>query len=111
MTDDVLSRLAATIADRRSASANVSYTKSLLDKGVSACAKKFGEEAIETVIAAMSEDDERVRSESADVLYHLLVLLESRGVTIGSVLAELAKRQSQSGLAEKASRSKESDAA
>ncbi len=104
MIDDTLARLVATIAARRSAAAATSYTKSLLDKGTAACAKKFGEEAVETVIAAVSEDDDRMCAEAADVLYHLIVLLESRNLQFESVLRELDRRTSQSGHAEKASR-------
>jgi phosphoribosyl-ATP pyrophosphohydrolase len=104
MGEDTLARLTATIAARRNASANASYTKSLLDKGVAACAKKLGEEAAETVIAAVSESDERLTGEAADLIYHLLVLLEARNLPWESVLSELDKRTSQSGHAEKASR-------
>jgi phosphoribosyl-ATP pyrophosphohydrolase len=109
MSDDTLARLAATIAARRAAAASASYTKSLLDKGVAACAKKLGEEATETVIAALSESDERLRSEAADLLYHLLVLLEVRELPFASVLDELDRRTSQSGHAEKASRPESGD--
>ncbi len=104
MSEDTLARLAATIASRRSANASASYTKSLLEKGVAACAKKFGEEATETVIAALSESDERLCSEAADLIYHLLVMLEARNLTLQSVLSELDRRAAQSGHAEKASR-------
>ena len=76
MSDDTLARLAATISARRSASAAASYTKSLLDKGAAACAKKLGEEAVETIIAGVGESDEKLCAEAADLLYHLLVLLE-----------------------------------
>ncbi len=104
MSEDTLARLAATIASRRSATASASYTKSLLEKGVAACAKKFGEEATETVIAALSESDDRLCSEAADLIYHLLVMLEARNLTLQSVLSELDRRAAQSGHAEKASR-------
>jgi phosphoribosyl-ATP pyrophosphohydrolase len=104
MSEDTLARLAATIASRRSANASASYTKSLLDKGIAACAKKFGEEATETVIAALSESDDRLCSEAADLIYHLLVVLEARNVPLQSVLSELDRRTAQSGHAEKASR-------
>jgi phosphoribosyl-ATP pyrophosphohydrolase len=104
MSDDTLARLAATIAARRSASAKASYTKSLLDKGIAACAKKLGEEATETVIAAVSESNERLQSEAADLIYHLLVLLEARNLGFDSVLRELEGRMARSGHAEKASR-------
>jgi phosphoribosyl-ATP pyrophosphohydrolase len=97
--------LADTI-DARAASADgaASYTRKLLDKGAEHCAKKFGEEAIETVIAAVATDRNHLINESADVLFHLLVLLKARGVTIQEVEATLAARTTQSGLEEKASR-------
>jgi phosphoribosyl-ATP pyrophosphohydrolase len=104
MSDDTLARLAETIAARRSATGTASYTKSLLDKGVAACAKKLSEEAAETVIAAVSESDERLQSEAADLIYHLLVLLEARNLSLSIVLSELDGRTAQSGHAEKASR-------
>ena len=104
MSEDTLARLAATIASRRSANASASYTKSLLDKGIAACAKKLGEEATETVIAALSENDDGLCSEAADLIYHLLVVLEARNVPLQSVLSELDRRTAQSGHAEKASR-------
>jgi phosphoribosyl-ATP pyrophosphohydrolase len=110
MSDDTLTRLAATIAARRSATAAASYTKSLLDKGPAACAKKLGEEAVETVIAGVSESDEKLCAEAADLLYHLLVLLESRNVPLEAVLGELDKRTAQSGHAEKASRTSSGNA-
>lgn len=105
MTDDVLSALAATIRARRSAAAETSYTKSLLDGGTTRCAKKLGEEAVETVIAALGEDDRALAAEAADLLFHLLVLLESRNIAFDDVLAQLKARQGASGHAEKASRS------
>ncbi len=104
MSEDTLARLAATIASRRSANASASYTKSLLDKGIAACAKKLGEEATETVIAALSESDDGLCAEAADLIYHLLVVLEARNVPLQSVLSELDRRTAQSGHAEKASR-------
>ncbi len=104
MKNDTLSQLAATIAARRSASASASYTKSLLDKGPAACAKKLGEEAVETVIAGVSENDEKLCAEAADLLYHLIVLLEARNIPLQAVLNELDRRTAQSGLTEKASR-------
>ncbi len=106
MTDDTLTRLAATIAARRSATAEASYTKSLLEKGAAACARKLGEEAVETVIAALGESDEKLRGEAADLIYHLLVLLEARNVPLADVFSELEGRMAQSGHAEKASRVK-----
>ena len=104
MSDDTLARLAATIAARRTSTASASYTKSLLDKGVAACAKKLGEEAAEVVIAAVSESRERFCSEAADLIYHLLVLMEARDLPLEEVLKELDRRALQSGHAEKASR-------
>ena len=89
---------------RAKESADVSYTRKLLDRGVAQCAKKFGEEAVEAVIAAISEDKDRVIGEAADVLYHLLVLLHARGIALDEVEAELGTRTRQSGLDEKASR-------
>ncbi len=97
--------LAATI-DARAAAADgeSSYTKKLLDKGAVHCAKKFGEEAVELVIATVEDDRTNFINESADVLFHLLVVLKARGVTIQDVEAALAARTHQSGLQEKASR-------
>jgi phosphoribosyl-ATP pyrophosphohydrolase len=92
------------VALRARASAAQSYTRSLLDAGVEKCAKKLGEEAIETTIAATTQSRKRVISEAADLLYHLLILLKARGVTLAQVEAELGKRTAQSGHAEKASR-------
>jgi len=105
MSGNVLADLAETIRARRNASGDVSYTRQLLDHGVEKCAKKFGEEAVEAVIAAMAQSDERLCSESADVIYHLLVLLEARNIEFSDVLKVLEKRQGQSGLEEKARRS------
>lgn len=106
MSDDVLTELASTIRNRRKASADQSYTKSLLEAGPARCARKFGEEAMETVVAALTEDPSALTAEAADVIYHLLVLLEVRGVTIEDVLATLRARQATSGHAEKAARAK-----
>ena len=105
----VLERLAATIRARRTASAGSSYTLQLLDGGVPKCAKKFGEEAIEVVIASLGEDDEALKGEAADLVYHLLVLLEARDIAIEDVLATLEKRMGLSGLDEKASRGRKED--
>jgi phosphoribosyl-ATP pyrophosphohydrolase len=104
MSNDVLFRLADTIRARRAESADKSYTRLLLEAGPGRCAKKLGEEAVETVIAGVSQSDEALRAEAADLLYHLLVLLEVRGVELADVLAVLESRTAQSGLAEKASR-------
>lgn len=94
------------VAVRAKASAKESYTRALLDKGVAHCGKKLREEAGETARAAADESRKRVVSESADLLYHLLVLLKARGVKLADVEAELDKRTVQSGHAEKASRRK-----
>jgi phosphoribosyl-ATP pyrophosphohydrolase len=101
-----LAELAQTIDERARASAETSYTRSLLDRGAAHCARKFGEEAIELAIAAAALDENAVRAEAADVLYHLLVVLRVRGVALSSVMDELGKRSVQSGLEEKASRTK-----
>ena len=104
MTDTVLPRLAAIIAARRTEASGKSYTKELLDGGPEKCAKKLGEEAVETVIAALGSDTTELKREAADLLYHLLVLLEVRRVPFADVLAELDRRVGTSGLAEKAAR-------
>jgi len=106
MGDDVLLRLAGTIRARRGEGAEKSYTRQLLDGGAARCAKKLGEEAVETVIAALGEGDSELKAEAADLLYHLLVLLESRSIAIEDVLEILEKRMGTSGLVEKAARSK-----
>jgi phosphoribosyl-ATP pyrophosphohydrolase len=107
MSDFTIRDLAARVKERAAASPEASYTRKLMDKGVAHCAKKLGEEAVETVIAAVAETDERLVSESADLLYHLLVVLEARGITLAQVEAALAKRTGMSGLAEKAQRPRE----
>ncbi|MGQ0455912.1 MAG: phosphoribosyl-ATP diphosphatase [Hyphomicrobium sp.] len=99
-----MERLAALIRERRLALSDSSYTRQLLDGGPEKCAKKFGEEAIETVIAAIGTDDKALIAEAADSLYHLVVLLEARGVMWSEVTSELDRRMGTSGLAEKASR-------
>jgi phosphoribosyl-ATP pyrophosphohydrolase len=99
-----LSELEQRVAARAKASAEESYTRALLDQGVDACAKKLGEEAIETSLAAIGESRKRLVSEAADLLYHLMVVLKARGVTLAQVEAELGRRTAQSGHAEKASR-------
>lgn len=110
MTDhrlDVLSALADEIAARRSASPEASYTAKLLSQGVEKCAKKFGEEAIEFVLASVMGDKTHTMAEAADVLYHLLVLLAAADVNLSDVMGELDRRRGMSGIAEKASRSKD----
>lgn len=102
----VLAELAAIIAERKSAGADTSYTASLLAGGTEKCAKKFGEEAVELLLAAASGDTAHSAAEAADVLYHLLVLLEAAEVPLDEVLDTLAGRQGTSGHVEKASRSR-----
>ncbi len=99
-----LSRLAQTIAARQGADPESSWTARLLAMGPEKCAEKFGEEAVEAIIEAVKGDRDRLVSEAADVLYHLLVMLTSRGISLARVEAELDRRAGQSGLAEKASR-------
>ncbi|HEU0161926.1 MAG TPA: phosphoribosyl-ATP diphosphatase [Rhizomicrobium sp.] len=101
---DALDRLFATIAARKDADPASSYTAKLLSRGVETCAKKFGEEAVETVIAAIGQDKTELAKESADVLYHLSVLWAAAGITPDDVYAVLKSREGQSGLEEKASR-------
>ncbi len=104
MTTFTLHDLEKRVNDRAQASAEVSYTRKLIDRGVAHCAKKLGEEAVEAAIAAIAEDRQRTIAEAADVLYHLLVVLHVRGITLDEVEAELGARTHQSGLDEKASR-------
>ncbi len=99
-----LDRLAATIAARRGADPASSWTAKLLAKGPEKCAEKFGEEAVEAIIEAVKGDRARLTAEAADVLYHLLVMLAARDVSLADVLAELDRRSGQSGIAEKAGR-------
>ncbi|HEX3115277.1 MAG TPA: phosphoribosyl-ATP diphosphatase [Bradyrhizobium sp.] len=99
--------LAATIDARAVSGGEASYTRKLLDKGPEHCAKKLGEEAVETVIAAIENDRNHLIAESADLLFHLLVLLKSRGVKLEEVESALAQRTAMSGLEEKASRKRD----
>jgi phosphoribosyl-ATP pyrophosphohydrolase len=99
-----IAKLAATIAARVGADAETSWTAKLLSKGPEKCAEKFGEEAIEAIIEAVKGDSAALTREEADVIYHLLVMLAARGVSLADVEAELARRAGQSGLAEKAAR-------
>ena len=99
-----LDRLAATIAARKSADPEGSWTAKLLAKGPEKCAEKFGEEAVEAIIEAVKGDRARLTAEAADVVYHLLVMLAARDVTLADVLAELERREGVSGIAEKAAR-------
>ena len=102
----ILHDLTATIEARKSADPDSSWTAKLLAKGPEKCAEKFGEEAIEAVIEAVKGDQAKLTAEAADVLYHLLVMLAARNVALDDVLAELARRQGTSGIAEKAARPK-----
>ena len=104
MSKFTLSDLEKRVHERAKASASDSYTRALLDKGVAHCAKKLGEEAVETAMAAVQEDKGRLIAEAGDLLYHLLVLLEASGIKLADVEAELEKRTTQSGHQEKASR-------
>src|ERR1700750_1395251 len=103
---DPLDRLFATIAARQGGDPSQSYTAKRLAAGVEKCAKKFGEEATETVIAAIQRDKGELAKESADVLYHLMGLWAASGITPADVYAGLKSREAQSGLEEKASRPK-----
>lgn len=99
-----IQRLAATIAARKTADPDSSWTAKLLAKGPEKCAEKFGEESVEAIIEAVKGDRERLASEAADVIFHLLVMLTSRDVTLAEVEAELARREGVSGITEKANR-------
>jgi phosphoribosyl-ATP pyrophosphohydrolase len=101
---EVLERLAATIEARKSADPSSSWTAKLLSQGPERCAKKFGEEAVETVIAAVSGDRDAIAAESADLVYHWLVLLAASGVGLDAVAEKLEAREGRSGIEEKASR-------
>ncbi len=104
MSDDTLLRLAATIEARKGADPSKSWTAKLLARGPKKAAQKFGEEAVEAVIEAARGDQEKLTDEAADVLYHFLVMLTSRGVKLQDVYAELEAREGRSGIDEKASR-------
>lgn len=101
---DVLTRLAATIAARKGADPESSWTAKILSQGPEKAAEKFGEEAVEAVVEAVRGDRDRLTAEAADVLYHLLVMLAARDVSLDAVLAELERREGTSGIAEKAGR-------
>lgn len=104
MSTDRLAELAAIIDARKTADPDSSWTAQLLCKGPEKCAEKFGEEAVEAIIEAVRGDRDALTREAADVLYHLLVMLAARDVPLGDVLDELERRQSRSGIAEKAGR-------
>jgi phosphoribosyl-ATP pyrophosphohydrolase len=99
-----LDQLDQRVADRAAASQDESYTARLLKDGIDRCARKFGEEAVELVIASVARDKAGLTAEAADVFYHLLVLLKASGIPLADVMDELERRTAQSGLAEKASR-------
>ena len=99
-----LTRLEATLRERRSGDPKLSYVAKLHAKGIAKIAQKLGEEAVETVIAALSEDNAALIGEAADLLFHLLVLLDARGLSLADVVAELERREGVSGVAEKAGR-------
>ncbi|MBL6853565.1 MAG: phosphoribosyl-ATP diphosphatase [Alphaproteobacteria bacterium] len=99
-----IDRLFATIASRKGGDPSKSYTALLLKEGAAKCAKKFGEEAVEVVLAAVAKDKKSLAAESADVLYHLLVVWAACGITPDAVYAALKAREGQSGLAERAAR-------
>ena len=107
MADFTLHDLEKRVRVRAQAPADASYTRKLLDQGVAECAKKLGEEAIETVLAAVEDDRKQLTAEAADLIYHLLVLLHARGIALADVEAVLAGRAKQSGLQEKASRKRD----
>ena len=104
MSEFTLRDLERRVHERAQSSADVSYTRKLLDKGIEHCAKKLGEEAVETALAAVGSDRDRLTAESADLLYHLLVVLEARGITLSEVETVLEARTRMSGLDEKAAR-------
>lgn len=101
---NALERLAETIEKRRGMNPRDSWTAALLNQGPEKCAEKFGEEAVEAIIEAVKGDRDKLIAESADVLYHMLVMLTAREVSLAEVLAELERREGISGIAEKASR-------
>jgi phosphoribosyl-ATP pyrophosphohydrolase len=104
MTDFTIHDLERRVHERAQASPEVSYTRKLLDRGVAQCAKKLGEEAIETALAAVGEERDRLIAEASDLIYHLLVLLTARGIALAEVEQALAARTAQSGLDEKVAR-------
>jgi len=102
---DTLARLEQTIAERRTASPDSSYVASLAARGLPVIARKLGEEATETIVAALAGDEAELVGEAADVLFHLMVLLAQKNIALATVMAELERREGTSGLAEKAARS------
>ncbi len=104
MAEFTLNDLEKRVQDRAKADPGASYTRTLVDRGMAHCAKKLGEEAVEVAIAALAEDRDRVVAETADLLYHLLVVLHARGIPLAEVESELGRRTQQTGLDEKAAR-------
>jgi phosphoribosyl-ATP pyrophosphohydrolase len=104
MTGFSLEALERIVGERAEAAPGVSYTRQLLDQGPKKCAKKLGEEGVETALAVVAGEREEVVMESADLLYHLLVALEARGVKVHEIMEELERRTARSGIAEKAAR-------
>jgi phosphoribosyl-ATP pyrophosphohydrolase len=102
-----LDRLAADIAIKAQASPDESYTAQLISRGVSQCAKKFGEESVELVLASVAHNTKDTTAEAADVLYHFFVLLQAANVSAEDVMAELKRREGVGGLVEKATRNHE----
>ncbi|MEM7438022.1 MAG: phosphoribosyl-ATP diphosphatase [Pseudomonadota bacterium] len=103
---NVLTRLARTIEARQGADEKSSYTAKLFSRGPEKCAEKFGEEAVEAIIAAVKGDTQNLREEAADVMFHLFVMLSARGVRFEDVLEELERREGTSGIVEKQARKK-----
>src|SRR5580692_4562977 len=106
VSQHAIDRLFATIAARKGGDPKTSYTAKLLNDGVARCAKKMGEEAVEAAIAAMTDDKSALTAESADLLYHLLVLWAAKGITPEDVYTALAAREARSGIEEKNARAK-----
>lgn len=104
MNEPVIAKLEQTIRERRNADARDSYVASLFAKGLPKIAQKLGEEATETIIAALSGTEDELVSESADLLFHWMVLLSAKNISFEAVLAEIERREGLSGLAEKAAR-------
>lgn len=106
---NTLDSLSKTIKIRKDAGPEASYTSSLLRSGLEKCSEKFGEECVELIIAAVSQDLDKFNNEAADVLYHLLVLIEAKDASLTDILSVLAQRQTRSGHLEKALRIKKTD--
>ena len=109
MTQFSLHDLEKIIAQRADSEDSSSWTVKLMGKGIEKAAEKLGEEAIESVVAAVAQDKDALRNEAADLLYHLLVVLKMKGISVDDVMSELDRRTGQSGLEEKAARSAQND--